>query len=122
MSEIDKVKAEIERLLDSIVRRVREWGMEDYCYLCCNCGFITPYELWTFWKWEDEGDEQKMVPAGKGDMDPICRCPVCKWDHTDDDSNPGIIDGTYDDCVKERPRQAEMFEDLWDDTLEEILS
>jgi hypothetical protein len=94
--------------------------MDDYCYLCCNCGFITAHEKWSFVKWDDEGEA--LVPVEPGEMDPYCICPVCDHMHVDDDSNPGFMDGTYRECVDARPEQATIFQDHWNDVALEVFS
>lgn len=91
---------------------------KDYHILCCNCGFITPWERWTLLKYEDD----ELVPVEPGDSDPIEQCPVCLWPHTDDDGNPGIYDGTYDTCVLERGEQSKVFQDHWNDVAFEIFN
>jgi hypothetical protein len=73
----------------------------DYQYLCCACGAIRPHSTWTFWKREpEEGDT--WIPSERGDTDPMCRCPECGWEHVDDDSSPGLYDGTLEEMIVER--------------------
>jgi hypothetical protein len=83
-------------------------GQTDYYYLCCNCGVITPYADWTAWFRDPEYDgpevEAPLTPAPMGWQDPIMRCPSCSWDHVDDDSGPGIYDGTKAAMLAERTR------------------
>jgi DNA-directed RNA polymerase subunit RPC12/RpoP len=64
----------------------------DYVYLCGNCGKITAADTWEALVWDD--DHEQLVPAPDGAMDPTLRCPACSFDHTDDDSSPGVWDGT----------------------------
>lgn len=92
---------------------------EDYHYLCFNCGFITPYAKWYFWHWDDEGNAE--VEAEVGYMDPTCRCPVCLFDHRDDDSGPGFLDGKHASLMVERERAQEEWSDLWKEVEQEIL-
>lgn len=91
---------------------------EDYWYLCFNCGFITEFEKWEMLKWDEE--HLNLIPSPEGEDDPICRCPVCKWDHIDDDSNPGIMDGTHGSLCVERERAKDGWQDLWAETAEEV--
>lgn len=75
--------------------------VRDYFYLCYACGAIRPHAWWTFWKREpEEGDT--WIPSRAGDSDPMCRCPECGWEHVDDDSSPGLYDGTLAEMVAER--------------------
>lgn len=123
--EIARLRREANYWLNVIEQAVRNWAMDDdYCYLCCNCGFITPFAKWTLWTWEEEWDEsegQKMIPAPKGMEDPICRCPVCQWNHLDDPGNPGMRDGTRAECEEARIEEAQAFEDHWNDVAQEIV-
>jgi DNA-directed RNA polymerase subunit RPC12/RpoP len=64
----------------------------DYSYLCGNCGKITLAGSWEALVRDDEGEY--LIPAPDGWMDPVIRCPACSFDHTDDDSGPGVWDGT----------------------------
>lgn len=85
-------------------------------YLCFNCGGIAPQDDFAMLKWDDDGD---LVPIESGDYDPILRCPVCQWNHTDDDSNPGLGDGdgrgTREACEAERVEALADFGDAWAD-------
>lgn len=84
----------------------------DYWYLCCNCGGVAPADYFEALRWDDEGE---LVPAPDGWEDPILRCPVCRWEHTDDDSNPGLYDGTFDEMQKQRAELAAdlSYAELW---------
>jgi hypothetical protein len=90
----------------------RQALLADYFYLCCNCGTITPFVEWQLLQRDDEG---KLVPSQEGDCDPICKCPSCGWEHTDDDANPGIYDGARAELEVEHARLAAdpVFADLW---------
>jgi hypothetical protein len=94
----------------------------EYCYLCFNCGGIAPYTDWTFWEYDDDG--LFLVPFAPGGSDPIERCPHCKWNHIDDDGNPGIQDGTREELLHERERWArDAFYEWgpdWSDVMEEV--
>lgn len=82
----------------------------DYTYLCCACGEITPEEHWSYWARDDEG---KLVPNPPGEEPAVSTCPACRWEHVDDDSNPGIYDGTLAENEKQR---AELSADpVWAD-------
>lgn len=85
----------------------------DYAYLCCNCGAINRYTDWTFLKHDHETGA--LVPVEPGDTDPVCVCPGCGFAHEDDDSGPGVYDGTIDEMTAERERLAAdpVFADLW---------
>lgn len=91
----------------------------DYWYLCFECGSMTVVRAWSFWKRDIDGDGD-LIPAEDGDMDPICRCPTCGWDHVDDDSNPGIADGTRADVEAERKRALADWGDHWDEHWAEV--
>ena len=92
----------------------------DYHYLCFNCGFITHFEKWTLMKADLDSEELRLIPVEPGDEDPICICPVCQWHHTDDDSNPGIFDGTYEACEDYRAECWSMYHELWNDVCNEV--
>lgn len=79
--------------------------------LCFNCGKVTPENQWEYLKWDDEGDN--LVPNPPGECDPLMRCPSCKWLHTDDDANPGIMEGTQLEMHSERRENADTYADLW---------
>lgn len=65
---------------------------DEYCYLCCNCGVISDAnEFERFMRDLDTGELRAPEP---GESDPILVCPACDHGHVDDDSNPGIEDGT----------------------------
>lgn len=84
--------------------------MDDYCYLCFNCGSITPVCEWAMFHYTEDG---KRRAPGKGETDPVCECPVCLWEHIDDDGNPGIIDGTREQCEAEREGALEQWGEGW---------
>lgn len=86
--------------------------------LCGNCGSISPTDEWTGWKWGDDG----LVPVEPGDYDPIWRCPRCGYDHTDDDADPGVWDGTELEMHAQRRELLADFADYadeWADALHE---
>jgi hypothetical protein len=64
----------------------------DYSYLCGECGKITAVVEWDALVWDD--DHEHLLPAQAGQMDPLLQCPACCYIHTDDDSGPGVWDGT----------------------------
>lgn len=88
-----------------------------YCYLCFNCGFITPALKWYLWHWDEEGNNE--IEAEPGYQDPTCRCPVCSFDHRDDDSGPGIMDGQRTTLMVERERAQGEWGDLWKEVEQE---
>lgn len=92
--------------------------LDDYHYLCFNCGFITPYDRWEGWNWDDKGENRVPVPEGEEAM--YQRCPVCHWDHWDDDSNPGIQDGTVPELEKEREEVIRDWGDRWKEVEQEV--
>lgn len=92
--------------------------MDDYHYLCYNCGFITPFEKWFLWHWDDEGNVE--VPAEPGYQDPIERCPVCRCDHTDGNYSPGIMGGTLMTLTVERQREQEEWGECWAEVEKEV--
>lgn len=73
--------------------------MEEPFYLCCMCGSISPFDNWTMWQRTDEGGWR---PSEEGEMDPMCRCPCCGWEHTDTEDGSGMYDGTRDEMVAQR--------------------
>lgn len=92
--------------------------MNDYHYLCYNCGFITPFEKWTHWDWDEEGNN--LIPTPSGQEAFYDRCPVCQWDHWDDDGDPGIMDGTLAAMTVERERELENWGDRWKEVEQEV--
>jgi hypothetical protein len=79
--------------------------------LCHACGSITPYDFWTLWRGNPETGV--IEPAPVGWSDPIERCPVCSWDHIDDDSGPGVLDGDFETLARERAMVAPDFGESW---------
>jgi len=82
---------------------------DDYWYLCCACGSITAFEQWTFWRRPDTVEEEDLhgedawLPNEEGRTDPMCRCPVCGWEHMDtDDGVSGMYDGTLVEMIAQR--------------------
>jgi hypothetical protein len=92
--------------------------LDNYFYLCFNCGFITPYTRWEQWNWDEEGDN--LIPAPEGEEAFYERCPVCLWDHWDDDSNPGIMDGKREELENERKNAIEDWGDRWKEVESEV--
>lgn len=90
-------------------RRQREGQQtRDYFYLCCNCGSIGEAVVFTPLQREiEEGpDEGRLRLCRPDESDPLVRCPFCGWLHTDDDGNPGLIDGAFESCAQERAALA----------------
>lgn len=58
--------------------------------LCGECWSITPMQDWKGFNWDDE--HENLVPSG--DDPTFYRCPACLTDHSDDDSSPGVWDGS----------------------------
>ncbi|HEX6025957.1 MAG TPA: hypothetical protein VFZ00_28455 [Solirubrobacter sp.] len=110
-------------------------GREPLHNLCCACGVITPDSLWTAWvrRWviDEAADDDTWVPAPDGASDPMLKCPACGWEHVDDDSNPGIFDGTLREVEDERAKliaerdeqygadHAEFWSHRWREVIEE---
>lgn len=89
----------------------------DYWYLCCECGKVTIGESWLAFNYneahEDETTpyEPRLIPA---ESDPsVFRCPACGHDHEDNDSGPGVFDGTRENVIAERTR---LINDGWEFT------
>lgn len=99
--------------------------MSGYCYLCCACGVISPADEYIPLKYERDCDGD-LVPAESGYGDPTLRCPACDHDHVDDDSNPGVEDGTRRELERIRERKylpgdggwAERWAMVWIDRYE----
>lgn len=91
----------------------------DYFYLCFNCGWISPFETWKLMKHDPDDENHGLIPVEDGDMDPVCICPICKWEHVDDDSNPGIQDGTLLECAIARALALEDWSEHWMATMVE---
>lgn len=86
---------------------------DDYNYLCFACGNISAFSHWTLLQRDIETGLLRL--SRWGESDPICVCPVCEWQHTDDDGNPGILDGPETTLAAEREKQKSIWADLWDD-------
>lgn len=67
--------------------------IDDRFTLCGNCGTILHDDAFEYLKHEEDGDH--LVPVEPGDMDPIVHCPVCRFEHSDDDSGPGMWGGSF---------------------------
>lgn len=81
--------------------------------LCGECGCITFARDWTAWNVNQESnDPHDRVPAPDGDEGSFYRCPACGFDHQDDDSDPGIWEGTLDEMKRERAANTDAYE--WD--------
>ncbi len=95
----------------------RDEALGTYAYLCCNCGVITPQREWTYWQRPDTDDwkEDEWRPSRPDEGDPMMRCPSCQWEHVDDDSNPGVYDGSLAELAYERERLLAdpVFAELW---------
>ena len=87
----------------------------DYFYLCGNCGGIAPDDQFDALKYDDEG--YGLIPAERHDQDPILRCPHCRFEHADDDSSPGLWDGSREAVTAERNKlQSDpIYTDLWEE-------
>jgi hypothetical protein len=70
---------------------------------------------------DEDGLGQHWRPSRDGEGDPMMRCPVCSWEHVDDDSGPGVFDGTFREVDDERDRLLPDFADLWTETLANAL-
>lgn len=90
-----------------------------HAYLCGACGEVSYAEQWPAFKYDDEGEH--MLPAEAADSDPIIRCPVCKTDHKDEDTDTGVWSGTRKEMYAERdtqladPIMAGHWIDFWKD-------
>lgn len=81
---------------------VRDTEQQEQGYsLCGECGVVTPDAEWEGFNGDDEG---KRVPAGPQDEPHWLRCPFCCFDHTDDDSDPGVWGGSQGEMTTERAR------------------
>lgn len=92
---------------------------EERHYLCFACGHIGPADHFKPFVVADlnEGLEGGWAPAPPGSSDPMLLCPLCKWQHQDDDSNPGLADGTYVECFNELCRVVNDYREAWDERL-----
>ena len=91
-------------------------GAGSHCYLCGNCGTISADD-WEAFKRDDEGE---LTAATTGDHDPVIRCPTCRYDHTDDDADPGVWGGTLAEMERERARLVRdrpHYSDEWSQVL-----
>lgn len=76
--------------------------------LCFNCGVISPDSSWTYLAYDPENDQMidvHFAPDGMDTSDPHMICPHCKWEHTDDDGNPGIYPGPRAEVELHRERE-----------------
>lgn len=105
----------VEELRRYYVPRGYGEKLAEYHYLCLACGESAPYEAWghLIRDWETE----ELRPAREGDSDPIDVCPHCDWHHTDDDGNPGIADGSFDDVEAERVQALDDWKEHWEDEI-----
>jgi hypothetical protein len=92
---------------------------DDYWYLCFNCGFITPYERWTFWIWSI-GGPVLIEHDPDTELEAVACCPVCLYYHEEDDDSPGIMDGTHGVLTVERERIKDGWVDRWQEVSEEV--
>lgn len=72
----------------------------EYFYLCGNCGGIADTSLWQGLDYDEELD-RKVPHVGINEAG-FYRCPLCSYDHTDDDSGPGTYAGTLIGMVEQR--------------------
>lgn len=87
----------------------------DYWSLCLACGVASQEDEWTYWQREDteDGLDLRWRPSLDGEGDPMMRCPSCGWEHVDDDSGPGIFDGTRFEVATYRREQEHDYADMW---------
>lgn len=63
--------------------------------LCGECYQISPIESWEGYNWDDE--HEHIIPSGN---DPtFWKCPSCGYAHIDDDSDPGVYEGSYEQMI-----------------------
>jgi hypothetical protein len=101
------------------VERVSERSNTEpsYCYLCFNCGSVTPFAKWGVFHYTEDGRRRKPE---RNETDPVLECPVCLWEHIDDDGNPGILDGPQRDCELEREAALTDCGEHWDEVMAEV--
>lgn len=92
-----------------IERHLRDDG--SWHYLCCNCGGVAPAVEFEAFVRDDEGEH--WIPAPDGSSDPMLRCPLCKHEHVDDDSNPGLYDGTRTQMLRQRAEIEPEYAEWW---------
>ena len=91
----------------------------DYWLLCLACGSVANESEWTYWQRDEEGNWRPPLPC---EYDPMMRCPACGWEHVDDDSNPGIMDGTREQVDAYRAEEEPEYAEWWADRLAEVTS
>jgi hypothetical protein len=69
--------------------------MSDSFALCGNCYQISPYNEWKGFNWDDEYEH--IVPSN--DDPTFSACPKCNYHHIDDDSDPGVWEGSFEQML-----------------------
>lgn len=70
--------------------------------LCGACGVTTSADLWTAWDYGEMAGE--LIAAPEGEAGAFYTCPACRFEHQDDDSDPGVWSGTLAEMEAERAR------------------
>lgn len=91
----------------------------DAC-LCCICGAVSLEREWTYWQYWQRTDEDGWRPSLMGEGDPMMRCPVCKWEHTDTEDGSGVYMGTLVEMEAQREADLPEFGEWWAERQEEI--
>jgi hypothetical protein len=86
--------------------------MIDSSALCGNCGNVSPYADFRGMQFDDETGD--LVLSDSDDPSAV-QCPICKYEHTDDDSGPGLWEGTAMEMMRTRRELAAdpVWADLW---------
>lgn len=67
--------------------------------LCGNCWVITQSSSWAHYVRDADG----VIMAPADEEDPaFSNCPNCNYSHVDDDSDPGVWEGNFDQMESER--------------------
>lgn len=75
---------------------------DEHFELCGNCGGIANAGLWQGLNRDEETDQ---LVGYDGPNEPhFWRCPLCGFDHTDDDGDPGVWAGAVADMLHQRRR------------------
>ncbi len=71
----------------------------DHFSLCGECGTISHVDAFEYLT--RDLDTDRLRPTRLGEQDPVIRCPICRYDHRDDDTGC-LWSGTFAQMNQER--------------------